>query len=548
MKTELKTLIESGLNRLKEEYQLSEMPLVHLEIPKRENQGDYSTPIAMVLGSMLKQPPRQIAEKILSQLPANPMIEKIEIAGPGYLNFTFKNVYWHEILKEILQKGERFGHSESGRGIKVQVEFVSANPTGPLHVGHGRGAVVGDALANLFEMTGHQVQREYYINDVGKQVDLLGQSVYVRYLQLKGKEGDIPEGGYQGDYVVEIAREIYSGNIPIPAKESEIIPFFTGHAKEKILREIKKDLDALGVEFTSWFSEKELYDTGVVAKTLEELNKKGFLYEQDGGTWFATLQFGDDKDRIVIKSTGEKTYYASDIAYHFHKYRRGFDLIVNIWGADHHGYIQRVKAAVQALGYDPKTLKIVLMQLVHLMREGKPVVMSKRAGEYVTLRDVMTEVGADATRFFFLTRGSDMALDFDLELAKRQSSENPVFYVQYAHARLCSVLRNAEEKQIDLSEKDVDLNLLSLPQEMTLMKQLAYYPLLIQESVDALEPHRLSFYLQELAGLLHQYYFKNRILSDDLPLTRSRLYLSRAVKIVLGNALGVLGIHAPEKM
>ncbi|MHB8481115.1 MAG: arginine--tRNA ligase [Nitrospiria bacterium] len=548
MKEELKTLIETCLEEMKNELQLEELPRVHLEIPKRENQGDYSSPVAMVIGSMTRQSPRKIAELIFKRLPSNPMVEKIEIAGPGYLNFTFKNSYWHDVLREIVQKNTAYGHSQKGNGIKVQVEFVSANPTGPLHVGHGRGAVVGDALANLLEMTGHQVQREYYINDVGRQVELLGQSTYARYLQLKGEKTEIPAEGYQGEYITEIAREIISKKIAIPEKETEIVPFFIVYSKSQILSGIKKDLDTLHVYFSDWFSEKELYDTGVVNRILEELRKKGLLYEHEGGTWFATTRFGDDKDRIVIKSGGEKTYYASDIAYHYQKYQRGFDRVINIWGADHHGYILRVKAAVEALGFDHKTLNILLLQLVNLLREGKPVPMSKRAGEYVTLRDVFNEVGVDSTRFFFLTRGSDNALDFDLELAKKQSNENPVYYIQYAHARICSVLRNAEEKNIDLSDREVTLSLLTLPQETALMKHLAYYPMLIEECAEAMEPHRVSFYIQDLAGLLHQYYYKTRILSDDLALTRSRLYLTRAIRIVLKNALGVLGISAPEKM
>lgn len=548
MKFELKKMIEKGMGALQEELQLKDLPPVFLEVPKRADQGDYSTPVAMALGALTKQPPRKIAEKLFKLLPSDPMIEKVEIAGPGYINFTLKNSFWHEVLREILLRKSTYGRSEIGKGVKVQVEFVSANPTGPLHVGHGRGAVVGDALANLFEMTGHQVQREYYINDVGRQVDLLGQSTFARFRQLKGEKADIPEEGYQGEYITEIAREMISKNIVLPDEKPNLIPFFTEYAKKNILNEIKKDLDNLKIYFSTWFSEKELYDTNMVTQTLDQLKKGGFLYESEGATWFATIRFGDDKDRIVIKKSGEKTYYASDIAYHYHKFQRGFDRIINIWGADHHGYIQRVKGAVEALGYDPKKLDILLIQLVNLMREGKPVAMSKRSGEYVTLREVVNEVGTDATRFFFLTRGTDMTLDFDLDLAKKQSSENPVFYVQYAYARLCSVLRNAEDRKISLEDEGVDLGLLKLEQEIAMMKLLAFYPELIQDSVQSLEPHRLSFFLQELAGTLHQYYYKNRILSDDLELTRSRLYLTRAMKVVLENALGILGIHTPEKM
>ncbi|MFI5303207.1 MAG: arginine--tRNA ligase [Nitrospiria bacterium] len=548
MKIELKKMIESGVRVLAEEFQIKEPPPVLLEVPKKINQGDYSTPVAMALGALANQPPRKMAEKLFKLFTLNPMIDSVEIAGPGYLNFKLKNLYWHEVLIEILQKKRLYGRSEVGKGTQVQIEFVSANPTGPLHVGHGRGAVVGDALSNLFEMTGHHVQREYYINDVGRQVNLLGQSTLARFRQLKGENADIPDEGYLGDYITEIAREMVTKNFRIPEDQSEVIPFFMEYAKSKILKGIKEDLDALKVYFTDWFSEKILYDSNLVNETLEKLKKRGVLYESEGATWFSTLPYGDDKDRIVIKNNGEKTYYASDIAYHYHKFRRGFDRVINIWGADHHGYIFRVKAAVEALGYDPKKLDILLIQLVNLMREGKPVAMSKRSGEYVTLRDVINEVGTDATRFFFLTRNTDMALDFDLELAKRKSNENPVYYVQYAYARLCSVLKIAGERKIDFPENHIDLNLLNLEQEISLMKILAFYPQLIQDSVESLEPHRLSYYLQELAGALHQYYYKNRILSDNIPLTQSRLYLTHAIKIVLENALGILGLHAPERM
>jgi arginyl-tRNA synthetase len=548
MKSELKRMIEKAVSVLQEELHIEKIPQVLLEVPKKASQGDYSTPVAMAIGAMMRQSPRKIAEKLLNQLTAHPDIEKIEVAGAGYLNFTLKNSYWQELLKEILEKKRSFGRSETGKGVKVQIEFVSANPTGPLHVGHGRGAVVGDALAKLFEMTGHDVQREYYINDVGKQVVLLGESIWARYRQLKGEKSDVPEEGYHGDYVTDIAREVISKNLSLPENRSEIVSFFTQYGKTAILGEIKKDLDRLKIHFSDWFSEKELYDTNLVSESLETLKKGGYLYESDGATWFATLQFGDDKDRIVIKQNGEKTYYASDIAYHYQKFKRGFDRVINIWGADHHGYIHRVKAAVKALGFDPDKLNILLIQLVNLVREGKPVAMSKRSGEYVTLREVIDEVGPDATRFFFLTRGTDITLDFDLELAKKQSNENPVFYVQYAYARLCSVLRNAEEKKIDDSGENADLTLLKLEQEIALMKLLASYPELIQDSVQALEPHRLAYYLQDLAGLLHQYYYKNRILSEDIPLTRSRLVLTQAIKIVLENGLEVLGVQAPEKM
>lgn len=548
MKQKLKTLIEMGLEKLREEYPFETMPAVLLEIPKKENQGDYSTPVAMGLGSLLRQPPRKIAEKLVKALPEDPSIEKIDVAGPGYLNFTFKRSHWNDVLKEVVLKGPAYGRSPVRKGGKVQVEFVSANPTGPLHVGHGRGAVVGDALSNLLEAVGYEVEREYYINDVGRQVELLGQSVYQRYRELNGEKAEIPEGGYLGDYVTEIAREIRKHSSRIPAEQERIGPFFSTFAKEKILEEIRRDLKFLGVEIPHWYSEKSLYDSGSVDKVLGLLKEKGLLYEAEGGTWLATSRFGDDKDRIVIKSNGDKTYFASDVAYHYEKCLKGFQRIINIWGADHHGYILRMKASLAALEFDPDVLRVLLLQLVTLSREGKPVPMSKRAGEYVTVRDVIDEVGADATRFFFLLRGTDSALDFDLELAKKQSSENPVYYVQYAHARLCSVFRNAEERNISLDGDIPDLTLLSLPQETALMKQLAWYPLLLEESAEALEPHRISYYLQDLAAMLHQYYYKTRIISDETELTRSRLYLSRGIRVVLKNALEILGIGAPEKM
>ncbi|MEK6657092.1 MAG: arginine--tRNA ligase [Nitrospirota bacterium] len=566
MKEALSNILYNALTeaRKKGELKIKDEPLIVLEIPKDETKGDVATTVAMALAASEKKKPRDIAEIIVKHIKDEAgIIDKIDIAGPGFINFLLKNEYYHQILKQIDKEGKDYGRVDIGKGEKVQVEFVSANPTGPLHVGHGRGAAVGDALSNLLAAAGYDVTREFYINDAGRQVRLLAESVY-----CSSENKPIPEDGYHGDYINEIAasaktiisdikKGIYAGPIgkesPADASQAisfdEIISRLEDHSKNFLLKEIQQDLEDFGVRFDNWFSEQSLLNDSSVQKSIEELKERGFAYEKDDALWLRSTAFGDDKDRVVIKKDGSYTYLATDIAYHRNKLSRGFKSLINIWGADHHGYIPRVQAVIQAFGHPKDTLHVLLVQLVAVLRQGKPVPMSKRAGDFVTLREVVQEVGSDAARFFFLMRRSDSHLDFDLELAKKQSSENPVYYVQYAYARLCSVESQAEERGIKIPDADsVDFGLLKLPEERNIMKQLALYPITIEGAARALEPHRITFYLQNLAGLLHNYYFHHRIIIDDKPLTDARLVLMKGVRQVIKNALGILGISAPEKM
>jgi len=554
MKKELHGLIQKALQEAKNQKELKsdELPPVILEVPKRKGQGDIATTVAMAVASKEGRNPKEIAEIILKHLTGHEaIVERVEVAGPGFLNFTMTRSFWYEVLLEIEQKQETYGFSEMGAKESIQVEFVSANPTGPLHVGHGRGAVVGDVVGNLLVTTGHRVDREYYINDVGAQMDILGRSTYLRYEEQLGRQIHFPDEFYQGKYIGRMAQDFINrdGNRFMNQPESVWLPIFRTRASDEILKNIREDLNRFGISFDRWFSEQELYQKGEIEEAFHELRKKGMIYESDGAVWLATSRFGDDKDRVVVRENGQQTYFASDIAYHRNKLKRGFHRIINIWGADHHGYIPRMKAMVQALGYPLEVLKIVLVQLVNLIRDGKPVTMSTRAGEFVTLQEVVEEVGSDVARFFFLMRRSDSPLDFDLDLAKKQSNENPVFYVQYAHSRLCSVFRQAREKGVPtLSSNGVHINRLDLPEELGLMKQLALYPGMVEGSALSLEPHRLTFYLQELASQLHQYYFNHRIITSDLELTQARLFLMKSIQCVIQNALRILGVHAPERM
>jgi arginyl-tRNA synthetase len=474
----------------------------------------------------------------------------VEIAGPGFINFFIQDAYWRQVIPEMQRLGPAYGHSDLGRGEKVQVEFVSANPTGPLHVGHGRGAALGDALANLLAVTGHQVEREYYINDVGNQILTLGKSLYFRLLELQGEPVEFPEDGYQGDYMKDLAKKYLDqgGTFFRPTPQEHDFLVLGRYGADLILAGIKKDLEDFGVKFDRWFNETELYRQGWVERSLEFLKEKGYLEEYEGALWFKALDLGDEKDRVVRRSSGAYTYFASDIAYHLQKFQRGYDLVVDIWGADHHGYVPRLQAAVQALGYGGR-LKTILVQLVSLLRHGEPVAMTTRGGTFVTLEEVVAEVGKDAARFIFLSRRPDAHLEFDLEVAKEQSSENPVYYVQYAHARLASVFRQAAEQGIEIKEPDAELfPLLSLPEELSLLKMLANYPELVEGAARFLEPHRITYFLTELAAQLHSYYYKHRFISDDADLTQARLWLVSGVKTVLAHGLKILGVEAPEAM
>ena len=554
MKDKITKIVQNALAVSIQKGQLPEVSLPHIEVEASANpqHGDYAANAAMILASQAKLNPRKIAQIILENLsdPEN-IVEKTQIAGPGFINFFIKDSVWHERLKNIDELKENFGRLNYGNGKKVQVEFVSANPTGPLHIGHARGAVVGDVISNLLTKAGYNISREYYINDAGNQMNNLGKSVLLRYRELNGEKIEFPETCYRGDYIKDISSEILKreGDKYLQANEEETIGYFTGLAGKSILEEIKIDLKDFGVTFDEYFSEKELYKNDGVAKLLDKLQEQGFIYSDGEALWFKTTSFGDDKDRVVIRKNGEPTYFAADIAYHQNKFSRGFEMVIDIWGADHHGYMPRMWAGVQALGHDKNALKIILVQLVNLLRDGEPIAMSTRSGEFVTLREVLDEVGKDAARYNFLMRRSDSHLDFDLELAKKQSNENPVFYVQYAHARICSILRMAQERSLALPDyADIDPALLSEPEEKTLIKMLVRYPEIIYGASKSLEPHRITFYLNELAGIFHSYYNKNKVISENQPLTAARLFLTKTIRIVLQNALRILGVSAPEKM
>jgi len=531
---------------------LENLPPVEMEMTKEAAHGDYATNLAMILASSARMSPRKIAEMITGHLrDERNILEKSEIAGPGFINFFVREQVWAEELKDIERLGKSYGSADAGRGRKIQVEFVSANPTGPLHIGHARGAVVGDVIANILAMSGYDIFREYYINDAGNQMNNLGKSVWYRYLELLGKSVEFPGTCYQGDYIRDIAGDILKkdGELYLAKDEGETIRAFTDYAAGIILEGIKEDLKEFGIVFDRYFSERVLYVNDGVARLLAELEEKGLIYREEETLWFKTKDLGDDKDRVVVRKNGEPTYFAADIAYHKNKYERGFDTVIDIWGADHHGYIPRMHAGIQALGHSREALRVVLVQLVNLLRDGKPVAMSTRSGEFVTMREVVEEVGRDAARYNFLMRRSDSHLDFDLEVAKRQSNENPVYYVQYAHARICSILRMAQDRGIEMpASGEVDPQLLSIPEEIALIKALIRFPEVVEGSARTLEPHRITFYLNDLAGLFHSYYNKYKVISEDEAVTKARLFLMKCIAIVLRNALTLLGVSAPEKM
>ncbi len=527
-------------------------PDIIIEKPAHEEHGDFATNIAMLMAKPEKKAPRVIADILVRHLDAGHVCDRVEIAGPGFINFHIKRSFWQQTLKTVAAAGDLYGRSRVGTGKKVQVEFVSANPTGPLHIGHGRGAATGDAVASVLEAAGFDVFREYYINDAGNQMSTLGKSIYLRYLELFGRGIEFPATCYQGDYIRDIARDAIAkfGDKYIHTKEEEAEGFFARFGGDIILKGIDSDLKDFGITFDNWYSEQSLFDGGKVDQALEMMKEKGLIYEQEGALWFRTTDFGDDKDRVVVRGSGATTYFASDIAYHFEKFQRGFDWVVDVWGADHHGYVPRLKGVVKGLDRDPEDLKIILVQLVSLLRDGVPVAMSTRSGEFVTLKEVVDEVGRDAARFFFLMRRSDSQLDFDLELAKRQSTDNPVYYVQYAHARICSIFENAIEKGVKLPA-DMDsilLEKLATNEEMTIIKTLHSFPEIVEGSALNFEPHRVTYFLQELAGQFHSFYNKNRVIGEDPELSTARLFLLQCVRQTLKNALNILGISAPERM
>ncbi len=524
-------------------------PSIPVEAPRKEGQGDLSTTVAMGLAATERKSPRQVAEIIVKHLAGRTetaeVVERVDVAGPGYINFTLRPSLWQGVVREVLRLGERFGGNDSGKGQSVLVEYISANPTGPLHVGHGRNAAVGDAVSKLLQASGFYVVREYYVNDAGRQMRLLGESLRARVLRQIGQQAEDPEDGYQGAYMDDLARRVVSELGQNASREP--VEGFTRRAHDSILQGIRSDLDQFGVRLDQWVSESKIFP--LLPRLLEEMREKDLIYEQDGALWFRSTRYGDDKDRVVRKQDGEYTYLATDIGYHHHKLERGYGRLINVWGADHHGYIPRIEGVIRALGYPKDRLAVILVQMVSLLREGKPVSMSKRAGEFVTLADVLKEVGRDAARFFFLMRGSDSPLEFDLELAKRQSNENPVFYVQYAHARVASLRRQAQERGLSPQEAErADLSLLKLPEELAILKQIAAFPDLVESAARTLEPHRIPHYLLELAGMFHRYYYDHRILTDDRGLSAARLALSIALGVTIRRGLDLLGVSAPERM
>lgn len=555
MKNAIKELILSAVGDAHAAGRLNspEAPGIEVEAPKSLAHGDLSTNAAMVMARHQKMAPRKIAETIMDHLKDREnLIEKMEIAGPGFINFFIRASAWHQVVRTVLEQDRRYGASCFGAGQKVQVEFVSANPTGPLHVGHGRGAVAGDTVANILSFTGHEVQREYYINDSGRQIETLGRSVFLRYQALFRIPVHFPETCYQGRYIVTLAEELKAekGDALLRESEDKATQYCARLAADRILAGIRKDLEDFGVRFDRWFSEQSLFDEDKVLSLIDKLRARGLVYENEGALWFRTTNFGDEKDRVVVRQNNVTTYFASDIAYHFDKFGRGFDRVIDVWGADHHGYVARLTGAIEAGGHHRDRFQVILVKLVNLLRAGQPVAMSTRSGEFVTLAEVISEVGKDAARFIFLTRSTDSPLDFDLELAKKKTNDNPVYYVQYVHARISSIVRKARESSLFTETLESSaLDRLSEPEEVQLMKCMGRFPEVVEQAARNLEPHRITFFLMELAAAFHAYYNKHRVLVPEEPLlTHGRLALVRAVRGVIRNGLTLLGVDAPEKM
>jgi len=520
-----------------------------VELPKREGQGDFATNIALVLAGIEKKKPRDLAQQIIDKLgDGNGLLERMEIAGPGFINFFVKPEVWRGIIPEILKSAANFGRSEVGAGRRVMVEFVSANPTGPLSIGHGRQAILGDSIARLLEATGHDVFREYYYNDAGRQMRVLGESTRARYLELIGAEYSFPEDGYQGEYIYEIAKSLVEEKGD-SLRDHENVKPFKEQAERFIFKDISSTLTRMGITFDNYFNEHSLYEDGKIDEVVSELRQKGLVYNKDNAVWFKTTELGQEQDRVIIKSTGEPTYRLPDIAYHREKFRRDFDWLVDIFGSDHIATVPDVLAGVKALGYDPDKVTVVLHQFVTLTRDGKQVKMSTRKANFVTVDELMDEVGVDPVRFFFMMRKADSQLEFDLALATKESQENPVYYVQYGHARLCSILRQAEEKKLLAGElAAAPLARLVEPEEMKLLKTISTFTATMESSALELAPHKVIYYLMDLASQLHSYYNKHKVLTDDLELCQARLWLVRALQVVLGNGLRMVGLTAPEKM
>ncbi|MCH7881604.1 MAG: arginine--tRNA ligase [Proteobacteria bacterium] len=583
MKQVIHDLIEQVLLNLQQSGQLpADLKLAIQVTPSKEpSQGDFASNIALMLAKLADKPARELANLIVAKLSGHDAIDKVEVAGPGFINFFVTSGTSHSVVHQILQQGEDYGRSDLGKGDRIQVEFVSANPTGPLHVGHGRGAAYGATLANLLAYVGFDVQREYYVNDAGRQMDILATSTWLRYLELCGVEIPFPSNGYQGDYVWDIAATIHRENgerfqrsndqvmdkvfadAPEGDKEKHIDDLIAnaktllGEADYRIVFDlvlntlvdvIRSDLHAFGVDFDEWFSERSLADAGQVESAIQRLTDNGHMYQKDGAWWFRSTDFGDEKDRVVKRDNGQTTYFASDIAYHMNKFERGFDRVINIWGADHHGYITRVKASLSALGYDADRLEIQLVQFANLYENGARISMSTRSGEFVTLRQLREDVGLDAARFFYVMRKADQHMDFDLDLAREQSSDNPVYYLQYAHARICSVKRQCDQKGLSLSLQEANLNRLENSHEQQLIKQLSLYPERVQDAAMRREPHIVVNYLRDLANQFHSWYNAHQFIVDDVELRDARIALASAIRQVLQNGLNLMGVSAPEKM
>ena len=584
MKSEISKLLQQAISNIQSQGTLPEDIKINIQLENTRNpsHGDLACNIAMMLAKPAKSKPRDIAEKIVAALPESDLVEKVEIAGPGFINFYLNAGATASIVKQILEAKESFGSCELGQNKKIQIEFVSANPTGPLHVGHGRGAAYGATLSNLLKTAGYQVHNEYYVNDAGRQMDILCASVWLRYLELCGEEFEFPANGYKGDYVWDIAATLHRENAdkfkhswPIAEKlpkdepeggdKEEYIDAIIEHAKillgkdyrfvfdlglNYILADIKDDLQHFAVEFDEWFSERSLMEENSVQTALDLLQKNDMIYEKGGALWFRSTNFGDEKDRVVVRDNGQTTYFASDIAYHLNKFNRGFDTVIDIWGADHHGYVSRVKAGINAMGQDEERLKVLLVQFAVLYRDGEKVPMSTRSGQFVTLRELRKEVGSDAARFFYVMRKCEQHLDFDLSLAKSQSNDNPVYYIQYAHARVCSVFRQLEEKGLQY-DQTLGLNniaLLTEPHEQTLITKLGRYSEMIQSAAKNYEPHQIAYFLRELANDFHSYYNAHQFIVDDEKIRQARLALISATRQVIANGLKILGVSAPGSM
>lgn len=526
------------------------LPDIILETPRHKENGDYATNIAMQLTKLAKKPPRVIAEAILENLDKETAsIEKIEIAGPGFINITLQKDYLQQVVHTVLESGAEYGRSDAGENEKIQVEFVSANPTGDLHLGHARGASVGDSLCNVLDFAGYDVSREYYINDAGNQIDNLARSVEARYFQALGEEREMPEDGYHGQDIIGIGQKLVEeyGDKYKLVSDQERYDFFRAYGLAFELEKLKTDLGNFRVQFDNWFSESSLYGSGKIESALGKLRENGHVYESEGATWFRSTTFGDDKDRVLIKKDGSFTYITPDIAYHEDKIQRGFDKLINIWGADHHGYIPRMKAAIEALGYEKDTLEVIVAQMVQLYKDGERMVMSKRTGKAVTLRELVEDVGLDAVRYFFVMRSGDAQMDFDLDLAVSESNENPVYYAQYAHARICSILRQSEE--LNLAANQDGANLLTAEHEIDLLKKIGDFPQVVADAARTRAPHRIANYIQELAATFHSFYNAEKVLDvDHKERSEARLALIIATRTTLANALNLIGVSAPERM